>query len=418
MEETDKNCPHCGYALDEDASTCPCGLSLEDMAVLRRALETVDAVAAKRVVKTKAVTVWTNRSDASVYGVTPSYAPLSRLAVERGTFFDEADELAASPVAVIGPNAARSLFGFEDPIGKALKIDKIWVTVIGVLAPKTFAKDEFEGVKLESSDNHIYVPVRTALRRLPVKPHENPLDEIVVALGDAIKPNEAALVIGEVMDRLHRLVDDWELVVPFELMEQSQKTQRIFNIVMGSIAGISLLVGGIGIMNIMLASVMERTREIGVRRAVGAHQGDVRVQFMLEALLLAVFGGALDQVAHAHDEFGLQQVQLAHGVGEDAGAVPPGAVGDDGELEVVWIVAQFQMGPGIHLLHRDPRFLRVVPVREGRQAGRREQRQRKTGRCVVCHPGAPGCCEVQRHADDSQSTRHRVKGSVSGRISP
>jgi putative ABC transport system permease protein len=148
-------------------------------------------------------------------------------------------------------------------------------------------------VKLESPDAHVYLPVRTVLQRFALPPQPDALDAVVIGLGERVSPREAALVAGEVMDRLHRNVDDWELVVPFELMEQSRKTQRIFNIVLGSIAGISLLVGGIGIMNIMLASVLEQTREIGVRRAVGARRADIRFQFLVTAFALALIGGLL-----------------------------------------------------------------------------------------------------------------------------
>jgi len=269
------------------------GLTLDDLAVLERSLPQVDAAAALREVKARSVSVWTHRAEASVFGVSPGYFALAGLHVERGAPFDDADDQAAATVAVIGPKAARSLFGFEDPIGRAFKIDRIWVTVVGVLETKIFGQEEFEGVKLESPDSHVYLPIRTVLRRIPLQGVESPLGEIMIGLGDDTSPSEVAVVASEVMDRLHRHVDDWELVVPFELMEQSQKTQRMFNIVMGSIAGISLLVGGIGIMNIMLASVMERTREIGVRRALGAREKDVRLQFLVEALALSTAGGAL-----------------------------------------------------------------------------------------------------------------------------
>jgi putative ABC transport system permease protein len=133
--------------------------------------------------------------------------------------------------------------------------------------------------------------VTTALRKFHREPLEAPLDEIVVQLA----PSESATLAGEaletLLDRLHAGVDDWDLIVPEALLEQSRRTQRLFNIVMGCIAGISLLVGGIGIMNIMLATVLERTREIGVRRAVGAKRTDVRVQFLIEAFAISVLGG-------------------------------------------------------------------------------------------------------------------------------
>ena len=131
----------------------------------------------------------------------------------------------------------------------------------------------------------------TALRKLDRDPLDAPLDELVVQLAPDADSRQAATMIGALVGRLHAGAEDWELVVPEALLEQSRKTQRLFNLVMGCIAGISLLVGGIGIMNIMLASVLEQTREIGVRRAVGARRSDIRFQFLVTAFSLAMLGG-------------------------------------------------------------------------------------------------------------------------------
>jgi putative ABC transport system permease protein len=119
------------------------------------------------------------------------------------------------------------------------------------------------------------------------------LDEVIVRLDDKVDSRQSAAVVKTLLDKLHGGVDDYEIIVPEALLDQSRQTQRLFNIVMGCIAGISLLVGGIGIMNIMLASVLERTREIGVRRAIGAARGDVVLQFLVEAFTLSALGGLL-----------------------------------------------------------------------------------------------------------------------------
>jgi len=131
------------------------------------------------------------------------------------------------------------------------------------------------------------------MRKFDRDPMSSPLDEIVVRLEPGVSPRLSASTIRLLVDRLHSGARDYELVVPEALLAQSRRTQRLFKIVMGCIAGISLLVGGIGIMNIMLATVLERTREIGVRRAVGARRGDIKRQFMIEAFSISLLGGVV-----------------------------------------------------------------------------------------------------------------------------
>jgi putative ABC transport system permease protein len=131
------------------------------------------------------------------------------------------------------------------------------------------------------------------MRKFERKPLEAPLDEIVVEIDEGISPRTTAVAIRGLLQRIHGGQDDYEVIVPEALLEQSRRTQRLFNIVMGCIAGISLLVGGIGIMNIMLATVLERTREIGVRRAVGARRVDIRSQFIIESFSISLLGGVV-----------------------------------------------------------------------------------------------------------------------------
>ena len=142
-----------------------------------------------------------------------------------------------------------------------------------------------------STAREIFMPVTTAQRKLEHELLASPLDEIFVRLGRGISPRESAAVIKTLLDGIHGGVDDYEIVVPEALLAQSRQTQNIFNIVMGAIASISLLVGGIGIMNIMLASVLERTREIGVRRAIGARRADIVLQFLVESFSISALGG-------------------------------------------------------------------------------------------------------------------------------
>ena len=139
----------------------------------------------------------------------------------------------------------------------------------------------------------VFLPVTTAQRKFEHELLASPLDEILVRLAPGVSPRESAAVIRPLLDGIHGGVDDYEIVVPEALLEQSRQTQRLFNIVMGAIAGISLLVGGIGIMNIMLASVLERTREIGVRRAIGARREDIVLQFLVESFSISALGGLM-----------------------------------------------------------------------------------------------------------------------------
>jgi putative ABC transport system permease protein len=230
-------------------------------------------------------------SDARVYGVGPAQARLGRLALAEGRFLDALDELTHAQVCVLGSDVRRELFGFGPALGQDLKINQVWFEVVGVLEPRGSAADTFQGVPLGVVEQEIYIPLSTARRKFERGPLESPLSEIVVALTPGTPPQTTGRVIEELLDRLHAGQRDYEVVVPEALLEQSRRTQRLFSLVMGLIAGISLLVGGIGIMNIMLATVLERTREIGVRRAVGARRADIRFQFVTEAFAISLLGG-------------------------------------------------------------------------------------------------------------------------------
>ena len=182
----------------------------------------------------------------------------------------------------------------SDPaIGEQIKINQEWFTVIGELADQQISNKEFQGIKVENSNNDIYIPLRTMLDKFEPDPVADQLDEIVIQLPTVDKISESAALISGMMGSMHNQIDDFTLIVPEKLLEQSRQTQKIFNIVMGAIASISLLVGGIGIMNIMLASVLERTNEIGLRRALGARRRDISRQFILEAITISLSGALM-----------------------------------------------------------------------------------------------------------------------------
>jgi putative ABC transport system permease protein len=273
------------------------GLSMRDVQAITAVTPDLETYSARKRVKTFQIFSFNGKSDDSnVVGVTPSYFRLALYDLAEGSLISETDQKDYEQFCVIGSRVKQKLFGAESPVGKTIKIDKMWFTVIGVLADNNLTKDEFEGVKLQDFSNDIYIPLATALKKFELKRFESELDEITLSLKniDALKPT--AVLISEVLSNTHGKADDYSIVVPRELLEQNQRTQRIFNIVMSCIASISLLVGGIGIMNIMLANILERTREIGVRRSLGARRRDIWQQFLIEALSISFSGGLVGVV--------------------------------------------------------------------------------------------------------------------------
>ena len=268
------------------------GLAFRDADAIKDAVPGVERVVAKIEVEPYKVLSATGRAKPKVLGVSSDYADLVKLPLGEGRFFDRHDEETFAQVCVIGDGVRRELYGFDPALGRPLKVNEQWLTVVGVLAPGSGPR-EVQGVSLTGTANEIYLPVTVAERKFSRIPLKSPLDELVVRMAPGSPVQESSTVIANLLDRLHGGAADYTITVPEALLEQSRKTQRLFDIVMGAIAGISLLVGGIGIMNIMLATVLERTREIGVRRAVGARQVDIRNQFVVEAFTITAVGGLL-----------------------------------------------------------------------------------------------------------------------------
>ena len=272
------------------------GVSLRDAAGIEEAVPGVAFTGPRVNVNPWSVRAPGGKSEAKVSGVSFRHAELVSLPLSAGRFLTKEDEDRHAQVCVLGDAARSDLFGQAPALGRDLKVNDVWFTVVGVLAPSGGTSDSFQGVAVGSTAREVLVPYTTVLRKLDRDPLESPLSELVVKLDDGTSPTEAARVAAGLLDRLHGGASDFELVVPEALLAQSRKTQRLFNVVMGCIAGISLLVGGIGIMNIMLATVLERTREIGIRRAIGARRKDVLVQFVVEAFALSALGGLLGVV--------------------------------------------------------------------------------------------------------------------------
>ncbi len=259
------------------------GVSLRDAEAIAEAVPNVSLVLPRVEIKAYKILAPNAKTKGKVFGVSWRLPQVAAIRMADGRFLDARDEAEHAQVCVIGQNIRRNLFGYGPALGKQLKVNDVWLDVVGILGENTAATT--------SDAQEIWMPVSTAMRKFDRDPLDAPVDELLVEMKDGVSTREAAKVIEPLIDRLHGGADDYEIVVPEALLEQSRQTQRIFSIVMGSIAGISLLVGGIGIMNIMLASVLERTREIGIRRAIGARKSDIRAQFVIESFTISVIGG-------------------------------------------------------------------------------------------------------------------------------
>jgi putative ABC transport system permease protein len=271
------------------------GLSFQDYRVINANVTgIVESTPRKRFVPSKMIPK-PQRDMPTVYGVQPNYLRIAGLGVVSGRFFDQDETNRSAPVAVLGQAARQNLFGYEDPIGKFVKVNEQWFRVIGVVGPMLSASTPIEGVPTQDLNNLIYVPLYAAVNRLEDvrSDMKDEIDGIYLQLKTADDTTETSEVVRSILNASHREAGDFQVIVPAELLAEQRRTQRIFDIVMVAIASISLLVGGIGIMNIMLASILERTREIGVRRAIGARQRDIVRQFLVEAVLISFSGGLI-----------------------------------------------------------------------------------------------------------------------------
>ncbi|MFC1558463.1 ABC transporter permease [candidate division KSB1 bacterium] len=239
------------------------------------------------------VTYKNNTAVGTVVGTTQEYSDVLNFPVSKGRFITFHDVLDRTRVCVLGGGIKKDLLRYEEPVGKKIKIGDLWYTVVGVMEDRNIPGGKKGSIKTRNLNQDIYIPITASFKRLVNDPFASEIDQITAQVIETEKITEAANIIRNIINRRHNGVPDFQIIIPEALLRQSQETQRIFNIVMGAIAGISLLVGGIGIMNIMLASILERTKEIGVRRAVGATRMDILGQFIIEAILISFSGGIL-----------------------------------------------------------------------------------------------------------------------------
>jgi putative ABC transport system permease protein len=274
------------------------GLTLADYEVIRKNVGTIaDGSPRKRFAPAKYLPK-PQQDTPLVYGVEASYLEIGHLRVVDGRFFDAADNAAAAPVCVLGAAAKESLYGAAAGVGEYLKMNEQWCHVIGIVAPQMAPQSDVGGVRTEDMNNLIYMPLNSVRFRLEDSQSwmKEEIDGMYLHLASASTSATDAEVVRGILNSSHHNTPDFSVIVPAELLAQQKRTEQLFNTVMVAIASISLLVGGIGIMNIMLAAILERTREIGVRRAVGARKSDIVRQFVVEAVLISFAGGLLGVV--------------------------------------------------------------------------------------------------------------------------
>jgi len=301
------------------------GLTLKDLESIKEVMPEVEFISPEIIFESSFIRNARMRSG-KVVGVNDEYFEINNFNILSGNNFSDEQIRNSAPVCIIGWDVRAKFFAGEDPIGKQIKVGNLWLTVIGVLEKKELTTENIESLGIRNYNLDIFAPATTILLRFrnrglvtkddidqsggmgggrmiifggPEQEEEsgpsnyNQLDKLIVRVSDSRYSVSIAEVLSRMLRRRHNGVVDFEIIVPEQLLQQEQRTKRIFNIVLSSIASISLIVGGIGIMNIMLASVVERYREIGVRMAVGAQKKDIELQFLTEALTISVTGGVI-----------------------------------------------------------------------------------------------------------------------------
>ncbi len=271
------------------------GLSDRDVRILQANIDSMEALSARKTLHPASVLPKPSRDIPELFGVRPSYTAIHSLQFAEGRFFDQTDDDRSSLVCVLGETAKVSLLGYEPAVGKFIKVNDTWLEVVGVLKEQIMAGSQNSGGAMQDVNNILYIPLNTFQYRFWDRSASmrDELDGVEIRLKPDADSIEVAKVVTAVLSSTHHNVQDFTVTIPAALLAQQQRTQTIFTYVMVAIAAISLLVGGIGIMNIVLATVLERTREIGIRRSVGARRFDIVRQFLTESVLISAGGGVL-----------------------------------------------------------------------------------------------------------------------------
>ena len=299
------------------------GLDLLDVKSIQKTIPSIKTVSPEIVLETYVIKKG-RQNPVKLIGVSNNYFKTSNIDIESGKNFSSAQSENALPICIIGKKIEKKLFTGESVIGKRIKVKDVWLQVIGVIEEKFISDTAQENLGIRDMNQDVYIPLKTFLvrykdrkiisdktveisggvriisrsgqqgpkKRIP-RGNYHQLDKLVVQVENSNQLNATADVLSRMLKRRHNGMLDFEISIPIQLLKQQQKTKQIFNIVLSIIAGISLLIGGIGIMNIMLASVLERTKEIGIIRAIGATQDDVILQFLTESVLVSIGGGII-----------------------------------------------------------------------------------------------------------------------------
>lgn len=296
------------------------GLDMLDVNSIKKNIPTVKTASPEIILETYVIKKG-RQSPVKLIGVSSAFFATSNIAIESGKNFSDAQAENALPVCIIGKKIEKKLFTGESAIGKQIKVKDVWLQVIGVIEEKFISENAQENLGIRDLNQDVYVPIKTFLvrykdrkiisdaplpegnmmifgnqegpkKRIP-RGNYHQIDKLTVQVNNSSELNATADLLSRMLKRRHNNMLDFEISIPIQLLKQQQKTKQIFNVVLSIIAGISLLIGGIGIMNIMLASVLERTKEIGIIRAIGATQEDVILQFLTESVLVSIGGGII-----------------------------------------------------------------------------------------------------------------------------
>jgi putative ABC transport system permease protein len=316
MDDDDKQDNTQNDALGKQATKYSPGLTLNDVNAIKSMVPTIKLISPEIIVSNNVVQSGL-KHESKAFGVTHDYFTIYNLKLEKGQTFDESQEEEGLAVCVIGANIQSKFFPQSDPIGQYIKFGKVWLKVIGVLERNNIKLTGYQNAGVNVINDNVFMPVKTMLFRFQNRgqvtaekirqaaeqiasgqqtkksKNNNQLDKVVVQVFETEQLQPTVDILSRMFLRRHAEVNDYEITVPELLLKQQQKTKEIFNFVLGAIASISLVVGGIGIMNIMFASVMERIKEIGTRMAIGAKKMDIVVQFLSEAVLISVSGGLI-----------------------------------------------------------------------------------------------------------------------------
>jgi putative ABC transport system permease protein len=302
------------------------GLSISDANSIAQIIPSVSKVSPEVIYESVIISEGVN-TYGKVSGITPDFFEVFNLELEKGEMFNQEQMIQGKAVCILGATIKNKLFPKSDPIGNYVKCGSVWLKVIGVLENRSVTTELSENMGISDYNKMVYAPIQTLLLRYRDRSvittsmvrgsgsggtvvmgdnimsfgssgsggndQSNQIDKIVVQVKETSQITRTTEIINRMLKRRHAGVDDFVVQVPELLLKQEQRTKDIFNIVLGAIASISLIVGGIGIMNIMLASVMERTKEIGIRMATGATRKDITFQFLSEATMISLTGGII-----------------------------------------------------------------------------------------------------------------------------